>query len=157
MKTRPRLAATPLLASLLLLAGCADIFGIGVASVEGEWNYAATNIVDADYSCDITAVRLDLVQRGRGFSGVADGALLICRGAGAGVESRILVAAPVVGGRIDGNRVRFSVGTTDWSHTAVVSGASMSGTVTLRIALADGQGIRTLTGPFGAAREPAAR
>ena len=137
--------------SVVLVAGCGGDSTSPNADVSGLWTYNATNVVGGGITCSITNVSMTLTQSGTTFSGtVAAGGTLTCSSP-SGSDTESLGNDVIANGLINGNGIQFDIGTQDLHNTGTLSGNSMSGTVTIRVAT--GTATIILTGNFTAVRQ----
>jgi hypothetical protein len=119
-------------------------------NVTGQWSYTATNISGSGITCNISGVSLSLSQSGSNFTGSTTGGDASCSGPGGSFDDA-LGGDIVANGKVIGNTVQFDIGTQDVHNVGTISGNSMSGTVTFRIAT--GTSTINLTGNFSAVRQ----
>lgn len=138
-----------LLAAALVVACGGDATG-PAPSVTGQWSYTATNISGSGITCNISGVSLSLTQSGSTFTGSTTGGDAACSGPGGSFDDA-LGGDVIANGQMTGNAVQFDIGTQDVHNAGTLSGNSMSGTVTFRIAT--GTSTIILTGNFSAVRQ----
>ena len=131
--------------SALLAAACSKD-STGPVSVNGQWTYNASNLTTGSFTCNVSGTTLSITQSGGTFSGTYSGGTLTCNGSTANVGS-----GTVVSGTLAGSGVTFNFDTPDWHNTGTVSGASMSGNVTVR--LVSGGTTYVLNGTWAASKQ----
>jgi hypothetical protein len=119
-------------------------------NLSGDWRYATANVSGSGISCSSSGTVLTITQQGNAFSGSYSGGTLTCT-TGGPTQSVAVGTGAVVAGTVSGSTVSFDLDTSDWHDTGSVSGNSMSGSVTVRLAV-DYQTF-TLTGNWGASRQ----
>jgi hypothetical protein len=147
---RKTLSIATSLAVLITACGDDDPSGPTIPNVAGSWTYSATNITGGGVTCSFTNVPMTLAQTGTTFTGAYAGGLLACAGPG-GSFSEQVAGGSVATGTINGNAVTFDLDNSDWHNTGTISGATMSGTVVVKIN--DGTTTFTLAGEFTATRQ----
>jgi hypothetical protein len=142
-----------LTAAAVLLTACGDSTGVLIGSssdLSGSWKYTATNLTSGDVTCGFSNVNISLTQSGATFSGTTAGGTITCSSAGQTFVDG-LGGDIVANGTIAGNSVQFDIGTPDLHHTGTMSGSSISGTLTVRVAVTNGT--VTMVGPFSMVRQ----
>ena len=135
---------------LAALVGCgSDSTAPNAADVSGRWSYSATNLAGSGIACNISGVFLTLTQNSTTFTGTVSSGSVSCTGPG-GTSTQNLGNDIVANGQINGTAVQFDIGTQDVHNVGTLSGNSMSGTLTLRIAT--GTTTIVLTGNFSAVK-----
>ena len=135
---------------VFVLAGCSSSTS-PTFSVNGSWNYQATNLAGDGVSCTITGATLTLTQSGSTFSGSYSNAKLSCQVAG--VESVIgTYSGQVVNGLVSGDSVSFDFNTSAFTNAGTITGSSMSGMATATENVGGTIGNVTLTGQWGATK-----
>lgn len=131
----------------LLVAGCSDSTGPDIPRLNGSWSYAATNITGGGLTCSITGMTLTLSQTGNTVTGSTLGGRMSCQ-AGTLTETFDIAAGTLTGGSINGNVVRFSMGTTGaFQNTGTLTDNAISGQLVINLSDA------VLAGTFVAARQ----
>lgn len=148
--------------ALIILSGCGGDGTTGPpepqnADVEGVWSYDASNLAGTlsgfAVTCSIAGSTMTLIQSGATFSGTSGSGTLTCSAGGITISDPF-PTGPVTNGQVDGNNVQFDFGTPDWRHTGTVTGGSMSGSVTIILALEDE--VVILNGQWASARQASA-
>lgn len=103
----------------------------------GQWDYSASDLtatVDGDViSCQLTGMVLTITNvTDNSFDGSTSSSNFSCSFRGVRDETA-LPPASIAATSIDGNDVRFSFDTQEWTNTGTVSGDRMSGTVDLDV------------------------
>lgn len=152
--TRGWALISPIFATALtLLAACGgDATGPTQANVGGVWSLSLTNLSGSGISCSTSGTTMTLSQTGTTFSGSYGGGSITCFGSGESFSSPF-GSGSVVNGVVSGYNVSFDLDSPDFALTGTESGASMSGTCTLRADLGAPYGVITLSGNWGAARQ----
>jgi len=120
------------------------------ANIAGSWNYSASNLSGAGFTCNVNGTILNFTQSGATFTGTYSGGTLTCTAPGLPTFSEPLGNGIVATGTVNINNVSFDFDTSDWRNTGTVSGNSISGTAVVRIS--DGSTTYTLNGSFAATK-----
>jgi hypothetical protein len=135
---------------VFVLTGCSSSTS-PTFSVNGSWNYQATNLAGDGVSCVITGATLALTQTGSTFSGSYSNAKLTCQLAGAQAVIGTF-SGQVVNGVISGDSVSFDFNTSAFTNVGTITGSSMSGTATTTQNVGGTIGNVTLSGQWGATK-----
>jgi hypothetical protein len=135
--------------ALLVSVGCSDSSGPKNADVSGSWTYNATNLQGGGLSCNASGTSMTFTQLGATFSGTYSGGSISCTGAG-GSATLPVGTGVVAGGTVSGSSVVFNFDTQDWANTGTLSGATIAGTVVIRVV--SGTTSVVLTGSFSAVK-----
>jgi hypothetical protein len=140
------------MAIILLAAACDDSPLEPASPVNGEWTYSAlVGHIDqpepqpGQAECTVSDATMNLASDPHGFSGDIEGGvvcIVIGNSNGASMNGR------VTNGQLTGEHVQFTIG--NWQCNGVLSGDTMSGTMTMRIEI-DGLPV-DLTGEWTAER-----
>ncbi len=112
---------------VLVLAGCSDSTG---PNLTGSWQYTALGLSKADTACSVTALTLTLSRTSSALSGKSSGGLVGCTPFD--VPENLPSNLPV-SGTIEGNAVKFDIGSAFWHHTGVLNGNAITGTASFRV------------------------
>lgn len=137
--------------AIALVVGCGGDSTNPTPTVTGQWSYTATNVNGSGVSCNFTGVTLTLAQSGSTFTGSTIGGNVSCTAPGVAPLNESLSGDVIANGQVTGNAVQFDIGTPDIHNAGTLSGNSMSGTMTLRVAT--GTTTISLTGNFSAVRQ----
>jgi hypothetical protein len=146
-------ASLTLAASLFFLGACgSDSTGPEMPAVDGAWSLSLTNMSGSGISCSWSGITMTLTQSGTTFSGSYSGGAYTCTGGGESVSGNV-GSGSVINGSIHGDNVTFQLDSPDTPLGGTISGASMSGTATMRYDLGSPYGVITLSGNWGAAKK----
>jgi hypothetical protein len=152
MLRRPALRFPLLSAVLLLLAACGDSpTAPPPATLTGTWLYAAPALVNADMTCTIEGLRLNLVQNGSAVTGTTSAGTIVCR-QGATSSSRDINPFQVFG-TLEGSNVQLNIGPSQATSVLTSQGTFAGNTVTGNAVIQDLFG-PPFTGAFTATRIP---
>lgn len=154
---RPRLytvrkiAATSLAILGLVSCGGGDgPTGPANANIAGSWNYNASNLSGAGFTCNVNGTTMNFTQSGATFTGTYSGGTMTCTAPGYPQFSEDIGAGTVSTGTVNINSVSFDFDTPDWRNSGAASGNSIAGTAVVR--LSDGTTTYTLNGSFAATK-----
>jgi hypothetical protein len=143
------------LLALACMLACTDngnsTIGVsGNVNVSGTWAYSTSNVQGNPITCSSSGTVLTLTQQGTTVSGNFSGGTLTCSGGGA-PPSTALGSGTIAAGTASGSTVAFDLGGNYWHNTGTAAGTSMSGAVTLSVALNNMN--YTLTGTWVATKQ----
>ena len=136
------------------IAGCGggDSTGPSITNISGTYLLNHSNLSGGGISCSSFGTSVSIAQTGSTFTGTYAGGTLSCTGPG-GNQSGAIGNGTVVNGHLNGSNVSFDLDTSDWHLQGTLSGASMTGTATVRIDLGAPTGVIVLSGNWAASKQ----